>query len=101
MLGVGLALLLAIGAATALALRAEPDPGAPVAGVSEGAVRDNEFSPAAIEVPVGTTLTWIWQGEEEHNVVGEGLESPVQATGCSTTGSTNRGVIRTNARSTS
>lgn len=80
-LGVGLALLLVIGGAGAFFLRAELDPGAPVAGVSEVAVRDIEFGPAAVEVPVGTTVTWRWQGVEEHNVVGEGFESPVRTEG--------------------
>ena len=53
----------------------------PVAGVTEVAVRDNEFGPEAIEVPVGTTVTWRWEGETEHNVVGDGFESPVQVDG--------------------
>lgn len=57
------------------------DPGEAVAGVLTVAVRDNEFAPAAIEVPSGTTVTWTWEGAEEHNVVGDGFESPVQRDG--------------------
>ena len=53
----------------------------PVAGVTEVAVRDNEFGPEAIEVPVGTTVTWRWEGDHPHNVVGDGFESPVQEDG--------------------
>lgn len=80
-LGIGLALLIALAAGTALALRAQLDPGAPVAGVSEVAVRDIEFGPAAVAVPAGTTITWRWQGVEQHNVVGDGFVSPVQTSG--------------------
>jgi plastocyanin len=53
----------------------------PVAGVTEVAVRDNDFAPEAIEVPAGTTVTWRWEGDNRHNVVGDGFESPVQAEG--------------------
>jgi plastocyanin len=80
LLGVVVALIAVAGIA-ALVVRAQLDPGDPVAGVTEVAVRDNEFAPAAIEVPVGTTVTWRWEGEEEHNVVGDGFESPVQTEG--------------------
>ncbi len=80
-LGLVLTLLFALAAGTALALRAQLDPGPAAAGVSEVAVRDNEFAPAAIEVPAGTTVTWQWDGEEQHNVVGDGFASPAQAAG--------------------
>lgn len=53
----------------------------PVTGVTEVAVLDNSFDPEAIEVPVGTTVTWTWEGDNQHNVVGDGFESPVQRTG--------------------
>ncbi len=53
----------------------------PVAGVTEVTVRDNRFEPAAIEVPVGTTVTWRWAGNSQHNVVGDGFESEVQKSG--------------------
>lgn len=75
------ALLLLVVAGAALAVRGRLDPGEPVTGISEVAVRDNEFSPAAVEVPTGTTVTWRWEGGEAHNVVGDGWEAPVQASG--------------------
>ncbi len=78
----GAALTLAVlGAAAALLVRAQLDPGDPVAGVTEVAVRDNEFAPAAIAVPAGTTVTWWWAGGQEHNVAGDGFESPVRTEG--------------------
>jgi len=64
-----------------LFLRPVPDPGPPVTGVTEVAVRDDLFAPATIAVPVGTTVTWLWEGEDDHNVVGAAFESPTQATG--------------------
>jgi plastocyanin len=57
------------------------EPGDPVAGVTEIAVRDNSFSPNSIEIEPGTTVTWTWEGNADHNVYGDGLESPVQKTG--------------------
>ena len=57
------------------------DPDEPVAGVTEVAVRDNEFEPEAIAVPLGTTVTWRWEGDDPHNVVCDGFESPVQDDG--------------------
>lgn len=62
-------------------VRAQFGPGAPVAGATEIAVRDNRFDPPAVSVPVGTDLTWNWKGEDEHNVVGDGFGSPTQASG--------------------
>jgi len=76
-----LSLLVALGGAGALVLQNLLDPGAPVAGVTDVALRDNEFAPAAIEVPIGTTVTWTWDDAEEHNVVGDGFASPVQTDG--------------------
>ena len=73
--------LAVLAGAAAVFVRAQLDPGAPVAGVTEVAVRDDLFGPAAIEVPAGTTVTWRWDGEEQHNVVGDGFESPVQTAG--------------------
>ena len=54
---------------------------APVTGVTEVAVRDNYFEPAAIEVPVGAMVTWRWDGDNPHNVVGDGFESEIQTEG--------------------
>jgi plastocyanin len=31
-------------------------------------LKDNFFSPKTKKVPVGTKVTWTWQGEEDHNV---------------------------------
>ena len=82
--GIALAALIAIavvvGAGT-LVVRARLDPGEPVVGVSTIAVRDDEFAPAAVEVPAGTTVTWRWEGDAEHNVVGDSFESPTQEDG--------------------
>ncbi|CAA9548091.1 MAG: hypothetical protein AVDCRST_MAG70-687 [uncultured Thermomicrobiales bacterium] len=77
----GVLVLAVLGIALTLVFRAMLDPGEPVDGVTEVAVRDNEFGPAAVEIPAGTTLAWRWEGEEEHNVIGEGFESPNQVTG--------------------
>lgn len=55
--------------------------GDPISGVTEVAVRDNEFAPAAIDIPVGATVTWRWAGDNRHNVAGDGFESPVQVDG--------------------
>lgn len=76
-----LAALTLIAVASFLFVRAQLDPGAPVAGVTAITVRDNEFAPAAVAVSVGTELTWRWAGEAEHNVIGDGFASPVQAAG--------------------
>jgi plastocyanin len=48
----------------------------PVDGVTEVVAKDNRFSPAAIQVPAGTEVTWAFQdGLVPHNVVGEGWGS--------------------------
>lgn len=78
---IGLVVLAAVAGGAALWLQNRLDPGTAVAGVTEVAVNDNEFLPAAIKVPVGTTVTWGWDGEELHNVVGDGMESPTQSDG--------------------
>ncbi len=57
------------------------DPGPPVTGTTTVAVRDNRFAPAAIGVPAGTTVTWEWEGDNDHNVVGDNFESAVQEEG--------------------
>ncbi|MCO5221843.1 MAG: plastocyanin/azurin family copper-binding protein [Thermomicrobiales bacterium] len=57
------------------------EPGDPVSGVTDVAVRDNTFSPDSIEIEPGTTVTWTWEGKSDHNVYGDGLESPIQKTG--------------------
>ena len=45
------------------------------------AVRDYEFEPGAVSVGVGETVTWVWEGDAQHNVVGEGFESDSQSSG--------------------
>jgi plastocyanin len=48
----------------------------PVDGVTEVVAKDNRFSPAAIQVPAGTEVTWAFKdGLVPHNVVGEGWGS--------------------------
>lgn len=56
------------------------EPGPPV-GTSTVRVVDNDFEPSDAEVTVGDTLTWQWEGESDHNVVGDGFSSPVQRDG--------------------
>lgn len=41
-----------------------------------------EFKPAKLEVAVGETVTWVFDdGSISHNVVGDGLESPLERSG--------------------
>lgn len=80
-LAIAALILIVLGGAATLIIRDQLDPGAAVAGVTEVAVRDNEFAPAAIEVPAGTNVTWQWDGEVDHIVVGDNFESPVQTEG--------------------
>lgn len=79
------AALLAVVAALAIAgtvyVQNELDPGDPVPGVTAVEVRDNEFGPAAVQIEPGQTVTWTWTGQEDHNVVGDGIESPTQSGG--------------------
>lgn len=77
----GIALLAIAGVALVALVRDELDPGAPVPGVTAVAVRDNIFSPAAIQIEPGQTVTWTWEGDEDHNVVGDSFESPTQSDG--------------------
>ena len=44
-------------------------------------VVDNDFEPERLEVPVGETVTWVWEGRANHDVVGEGFSSEVQRSG--------------------
>ena len=54
---------------------------APFGDVSTIVVRDYEFEPRTVSVGVGETVTWVWEGDAQHNVVGEGFESEDQSTG--------------------
>jgi plastocyanin len=49
---------------------------APVTGVSEVAAKDNQFTPPAIEVPAGTTVTWEFDDRfVPHDVTADGFSS--------------------------
>jgi plastocyanin len=49
---------------------------APVTGVTEVAAEDNQFSPAAIQVPAGTTVTWEFKDRfVPHDVTADGWSS--------------------------
>jgi plastocyanin len=52
------------------------DAAAPVTGVTQVAAKDNRFTPAAIQVPAGTEVTWTFKdGFIPHDVVGDGFSS--------------------------
>jgi plastocyanin len=49
---------------------------APVTGVTEVAAEDNQFSPAAIQVPAGTSVTWEFKDRfVPHDVTADGWSS--------------------------
>ena len=49
---------------------------APVSGVTRVAAKSNRFTPAAIQVPVGTTVTWTFEDTfAPHDVTGDGWRS--------------------------
>jgi len=75
------AVVAAIAVAGTIYVQNELDPGDPIAGVTAVEVRDNVFAPAAIQIEPGQTVTWTWTGEDDHNVIGDGIESPIQSTG--------------------
>lgn len=45
------------------------------------AVLDYEFQPGTASVGVDETVTWVWEGDAQHNVVGDGFESEAQSSG--------------------
>jgi plastocyanin len=53
---------------------------APVA-TTDISVQDNSFGPAAVEVAAGDTVTWTWEGDNDHNVVGDDFQSDTQNDG--------------------
>ena len=58
------------------------DTAAPVPGVTEVSMRGSQFTPPAIEVRAGTTVTWQFDdGDTQHNVVAADFESPTQSEG--------------------
>jgi plastocyanin len=77
-----LAFALALGAALVLAGCGGDGGGgnggdaAAVAGVTEVAAKDNRFTPPAIEVPAGTTVTWEFEDRfVPHDVTADGWSS--------------------------
>lgn len=44
-------------------------------------VVDNAFEPSHLEVTVGDTVTWTWQGRAAHDVVGDDFASEAQRDG--------------------
>jgi plastocyanin len=49
---------------------------APVGGVTEVAAKDNQFTPPAIQVTAGTTVTWTFDDRfVPHDVTGDGFTS--------------------------
>ena len=49
---------------------------APVTGVTEVSAKDNRFTPAAIQVPAGTEVTWRFEdGFVPHDVKADGFSS--------------------------
>jgi plastocyanin len=52
-------------------------------GTNEVTVGNNFFSPTSLTVPVGTTVTWVWNpGGTDHNVTfADGTHSPNQSSG--------------------
>ena len=49
---------------------------APVTGVTKVAARDNRFTPPAVQVPAGTTVTWAFEDDlVPHDVTGDGWRS--------------------------
>lgn len=54
-------------------------------GVSEVLVKDMRYTPGAIEVPAGTTVTWRFQdGQIPHDVKGDAFQSEVLRAGAFT-----------------
>lgn len=78
--------VLAVGTALVVAATACDDAGssatseAPVAG-TEVAVVDNDFEPAALEVEAGDTVTWTWEGGNQHDVAFDQVASEIQTGG--------------------
>lgn len=53
----------------------------PAIGVDEVRVLDDRYEPRVIQVSAGTTVTWVWEGDRQHDVVGQGFRSDLQAEG--------------------
>ena len=74
-------LTMAIVALLASSCASEDSGPSAAADVSTIAVRDYEFEPGTASVEVGEAVTWVWEGQAQHDVVGDGFESPAQSTG--------------------
>lgn len=75
-------LALALGACGSAAADPATLPPADLAADATISVVDNAFEPVHAGVPAGITVTWSWEGTSaQHNVVGEGFESPLQDSG--------------------
>ncbi|MGD9890955.1 MAG: hypothetical protein AB7U18_06650, partial [Dehalococcoidia bacterium] len=75
-----LGLLAAVGLGLSIACSEGEDLSAvaPVTGVTDVTVSNMTFTPAVIEVPAGTTVTWTFQvGDTPHDVKGVGFQSEV------------------------
>jgi len=77
----GLVLLAAAVVATATACAESLADITPEIGVDQVSVEDDKFVPRVIQISQGTTVTWIWDGRRDHNVVGEGFQSALQREG--------------------
>lgn len=44
-------------------------------------VVDDAFGPVHVEVPTGGAVTWTWDGERPHDVVGDAFDSGIQDAG--------------------
>jgi plastocyanin len=77
-----LALLAVAGLGLSIACGTDLSAATPVTDVTEVVVKDMKFSPAVIEVPAGTTVTWRFQDSDTpHDVKGDGFQSEVMREG--------------------
>jgi plastocyanin len=60
---------------------ASPEPVDPVTGGPTVVVDDMSFTQDRLTVEVGTTVTWVFDDDMPHNVVGDGFASEVMQTG--------------------
>jgi plastocyanin len=73
-------LLLAVGLLAACEGRSLDDLPSEV-GVSRIVVQDNKFTPRVTQVPVGTEVTWAWEGSAPHDIAGDGFSSETMREG--------------------
>lgn len=53
----------------------------PAIGVNQITVEDNRFEPRVVQITKGTEVTWTWEGDANHDVVGDDFSAPVQREG--------------------